>query len=182
MAVEIIPGGFLMKKLIATFLITAVCALGAFAGETHAKDGMLVAPGDKAVTIGFDFGLGVNAGFEMAIGKFDVSDFRFTYGAKGLGSVVFLSGGMAYSFGGVGTLHFSWSCIDLPEGLWWIQNIDTFLGVGVGYTGVTVDGLGNYGGVHLITHGGSSYFFKPNMAVTVAGGLGGSYVGLLIKM
>lgn len=171
-----------MKKIILVLAVALACMSGVFAGETYAKDGMLVAPGDKALTIGFDFGLGVNAGFEMALGKFDISDFRFTYGAKALGGVWFGTGAMAYTVGGAGTLHFSWACIDLPENLWWIQNIDTFIGVGVAYTGFTVEGLGNAGGIGLMTHGGSSYFFKPNMAVTVAGGLGGSYLGLLIKM
>lgn len=171
-----------MKKGILTLVLTLACIIGVFAGETYAKDGMLIAPGDKALTVGVNFPLGINAGYEMAFGKFNISDFRFTYGAKGLGSVVFLSGGMAYTVGAVGTLHFSWSCIDLPENLWWIQNIDTFFGLGIGYTGVTVEGLGNYGGIGIITHGGSSYFFKENLAVTLAGGLGGSYIGVLLKM
>lgn len=171
-----------MKKGLVALVLIAVCVAGVFAGEVHATDGMLMAPGDKALTAGFDFGMGVNVGFEMMFGQFDLGRFRMTYGAKGIGSVVFLTGGMAYTVGGVGTLHFSWANFDLPENLWWVKNIDTFLGVGVGYTGVTASSLDNYGGIGVITHGGSSYFFRPNMAVTVASGLGGSYVGLLLKM
>lgn len=171
-----------MKKVFATILLALACVTGVFAGETYAKKGMLIAPGDKVATLGFDFGLGINAGFEMALGKFNVGDLPFTFGAKALGGLLFLNGGMAYNVGAAGTLHFAWASLDLPEGLWWVKNIDTFIALGVGYAGVAVDGLGNYGGIGIIGQGGSSYFFSKNMAVTVAGGLGGSYVGILLKM
>lgn len=170
-----------MKQGFLVLVLSVACVAGVFAQETYATNGMLVAPGDMALTGGFDFGLGVNAGYEMAFGKFNMSDLTFSYGAKAIAGLNFLPGGMALLVGGVGTLHFSWACIDLPENLRWIQNIDTFLGIGVGYSGATAS-FGSAGGIGLISHGGSSYFFSPNLAVTVAGGVGGSYIGLLLKM
>jgi len=165
-----------MKK---TFLVAALClacAFGAFAGDVFAEDGMLLGPNTMSATIGFDFGLGVNAGLEYTFGQFDISSLRFSYGAKGVASIWFP--GMFLNAGAMGTIHFSWACIDLPENLWWVKNIDSFTGIGLGFAGSLSAGTG---GIGFFTHGGSSYFFSKTMAVTVAGGLGGSYIGLLLK-
>jgi hypothetical protein len=159
-----------MRKLLIVLTASLALAANVF-GESPLKDGMLIEPGSMNVTVGFDFGLGVNAGYEYALGSFDIDTLRFTYGAKAIGGLYF-GGGVGLGMGAVGTLHFAWGCLDLPPELSWVKNIDSFIGVGVGYA----DGLG------IVSHGGSSYFFKENMAVTVAGGLGGSYLGVLLKL
>lgn len=170
-----------MKKVFATLVLAVVCGAFVFAGETHAKDGMLIAPGDKALTVGLNFPLGVNGAFELGLGKFDIGELRFTYGAKALGSFMMYAGGTGFSAGGAGTIHFSWSCLDLPEGLWWVKNFDTFIGLGAGFSTFTVGDI-TVSGVGFMGHGGSSYFFSKNMAISFAGGMGGSYIGLLLKM
>ncbi len=127
-----------MKKVFIALVLSVACIAGSFAGETYAKKGMLIAPGDMAATVGFDFGLGANLGFEYAIGNFNLGDFKFTYGAKGVGGAYMWPSGIAYTVGAVGTVHFSWACIKLPKDFWWIQNIDSFIGLGVGYYGFSV--------------------------------------------
>ncbi len=169
-----------MKKLLIVLAAALALAANAF-GQDALKDGMLIAPGTANVTIGFDFGLGVNAGFEYPLGSFDIDTARFTYGAKAVGSFRFAGGVTGLGVGAVGTVHFAWGCLDLPEAFSWARNIDTFIGVGLGYTGILYS-EGAIGGLGLFSHGGSSYFISENMAVTVAGGLGGSYLGVLLKL
>jgi hypothetical protein len=169
-----------MKRVILVLILALACVAGAVAQEVHAKDGMLMAPGDMALSAGFDFSLGVNAGYELVIGKFDIGKLTFSYGAKAIGGLSFL-GGLGFTAGGVGTLHFSWACLDLPDNLWWIENIDSYIGLGLGFFSYATE-VGGVSGFGLISHGGSSYFFNPNLAVTVAGGVGGSYIGVLLKM
>jgi len=159
-----------MKKLLIVLAAALALAANAF-GESAFKDGMLIEPGSTNATLGFDFGLGINAGYEYAIGKFDIDTLRFTYGAKAIGSLYFVDG-MGFGAGAVGTLHFAWGCLDLPPELSWVKNLDSFIGLGIGYAG----------GIGVISHGGSSYFFSDKMAVTLAGGLGGSYIGVLLKL
>lgn len=169
-----------MKKALLGLALAIVFGVG-LSAETALENRMLVAPGSSYVNIGLDFGLGVNAGYEYSIGYFDINKLRFSYGAKAVGNVVFAGGVTGFGVGAVGTLHFSWGCLDLPKDLSWVGNIDTFIGLGLGYTGVASD-YGVSGSLGLFTHGGSSYFFAKNMAVTVAGGLGGSYLGILMKL
>ena len=169
-----------MKKLFIVMAISIAFAANAF-GQSAFENDMLIAPGTPNVTLGFDFGLGLNAGFEYPLGSFDIDTARFTYGAKAVGSLRFAGGVMGLGVGAVGTLHFAWGCLDLPEAFAWARNIDTFIGVGLGYSGILYS-EGALGGIGLFSHGSSSYFFSENMAVTVAGGLGGSYLGVLLKL
>jgi hypothetical protein len=173
-----------MKKF--ALILVAALALGGIAfSEPILQNGMLIkAPGSLNATIGYDFGAGLNVGLEEPIGHFDVQKLRFSYGVKEVGSFDFWLYGTTYQIGVVGTIHFAWGCLDLPSGLAWLKNIDTFSGIGLGYTGVSYnDGYtsGATGGLGFIGIGGSSYFFNRAFALTVAGGAGGSYIGLLWK-
>lgn len=167
-----------MKKGLIIFLLLLVGISGIFANEVFAEDKMLLAPGNSALSVGFDFGLGVNAGYEYILGKFDVGEIPLSYGIKALGGATFRGSGIGYFAGGVGTLHFAWASLEFPDNLWWINNIDSFIGFGVGYFGHTA----STDRIWLISHGGSNYFFSESMALTFAGGLGGSYVGVLLKL
>lgn len=168
-----------MKKLVLVLALVAICFSGIFA-ESFARDGMLIAPGEMNVTVGLNFPLGINAGVEFPIGTFDVAGIKLTYGAKALGSFSFTGPLKLFTAGGVGTLHFSWASFEFSNDIEWIKNIDTFIGLGLGYFGW----IGEYappGSLGFVGNGGSSYFFSPNMAVTFAGGMGGSYLGILYK-
>ena len=176
-----------MKKIILALVIALTCVASSFAGEVFAKNGMLMAPGDKAVSIGFQFPVGAIGSYEMVLGKFEVAELPLSYGVKALGGASFWGDGMRWEAGAVGTLHFSWACIDLPENLWWIQNFDTFVGLGFGVVGWNykqelVDlGWKNQMFPGLWYSGGSTYHFKENLAITFAGG-NASFIGLLIKL
>lgn len=163
------------KRIVVLLIALALCGSFAF-GDSFAKNGMLVAPGNMNANIGaaYGWGVGVVGGFEYPIGKFEIAKLPFTYGAAARGSLYFGSA-LYLGVGGYGTLHFSLAALDLPNELSWLDNFDIYEGLGIGF-GTYVGSLG-FGWLS-----GVSYYFQKNLAVYAEGGYIGSGVGIIFKL
>jgi hypothetical protein len=184
-----------MNKRILAFAASLVLFSGFAFGEDIMQNGMLVkAPGSLNMTIGA--GDGVTAALEYPIGHFNAGDLVFSYGAKGFVWIPYAFNGV--NVGAAGTIHFAWGCLPWFKDNAFARHIETFAGVGftfgiykdpgnwLDYSGnnwaADYDNYNDYHGLHLATYGGSSYFFNRTWAVTAAGGVGGSYIGVLWKI
>ena len=166
-----------MKKLAVLMALLCVISVSAFAqgSASFAKDGILIEPGslnaNAGVGFGYWYGFGVGGGVEYAIGKFTIAEkLPFVYGgAARLG--VYLGSSINLSAGAMGTLHFCWGALGLPDNFSWLNNIDTYIGLGlqvlptIGFNSI----------------GGTSYFLTKNLAVNVESGLSSTYLGVLYK-
>jgi hypothetical protein len=163
-----------MNKRIIVLLATFALVSGFAFGESYLQNGMLIkAPGSLNMTVGV--GDGLTLALEEPIGHFKVGDLTFSDGVKGF--AWFPYGFGWFRVGAAGTLHFALGCLDLPKNMSWLDNFDTFVGIGA-----AIDF--NDSGAHLglATYGGLSYFLSRSLAITAAGGIGGSYIGVLWKM
>jgi len=170
-----------MKKRVA-ILVLAIALLAGFAyGEGFSKNGMMLAPGNSAFNAGVGYGYGwgsigginITAGYEMIFGKFDLGAIPLSFGAAarlGIG----ISSPLLVSAGAFGTLHFCWGALDLPSSF--LNNLETYLGIGLGMSIVPAFTLG------FNTIGGLNYFISDSMAVNFEGGMYSSTVGVLLKL
>lgn len=142
------------KKLLAVLLALSLFSGIVFA-ESFAKDGMLVGPRTLNASVGLSWG-NVFGGAEYGLGKFDIQKLPLSYGVAGRVGLSF-SGGIDAFVGP--TLHFCWGAIDWPKELNWIDNFDTYIGLGLGL---------DIGGTYPLGFGyleGVSYYFSKNLAV-----------------
>lgn len=171
-----------MKKALLLSLVLVLCLGGAFA-EKFSKNGMLLAPGDLSVNAGvgygWSWGMYLGGGAEFTIGKFELAkELPFSYGVAGRAGA-YLGGysGLELAVGAMGTLHFCWGAIAWPEGLEWLDNVDTYIGIGLSIQPASKNDF-----IRLNSIGGTSYFFSKNLAVNVESGLMASTFGILMKL
>ncbi len=159
-----------------TLLLAALALFSGLAfAEPYATEGMLITPGSLNVNVGIGYGyywgLDIGGGAEFAIGKFMIGEaLPFTYGAAARAGIG-IGDTFPLSLAALGTVHFCWGAIPWPEELSFMQNFDTYIGLGL----QILPGLG------INSIGGTSYFFNKNFAVNFEGGLRASYVGVLYK-
>lgn len=168
-----------MYKKVVLVLAALMLVSGLAFGQSVSKDGMLINPGSinasAGIGIGYGYysGIGLGGGAEFAIGKFMIADtLPFTYGVAGRVGIDLGFSSTALSVGALGTVHFCWGALDLPEELAWLDNFDTYIGLGL----QILPGLG------IASIGGTSYFLNENLAINFEGGLRSSYVGVLLKL
>ncbi len=164
------------KKVLAVLALLMLVSGMAF-GQSLSEDGMLINPGSinasAGLGYGYGWGIGIGGGAEFAIGKFVIAEtLPFTYGAAARAGIDFGFSSAALSVAALGTVHFCWGALDLPEELAWLDNFDTYIGLGL----QILPGLG------IASIGGTSYFLNKNLAINFEGGLRGSYVGVLLKL
>jgi hypothetical protein len=165
----------MMKTKVALLLAALALFSGLAFAEPLSQDGMLIAPNSLNANVGIGYGyywgLDVGGGVEYAIGKFVIAEtVPFSYGVAGRVGIG-LGSGTNISAAALGTVHFCWGALDLPEGLEWLGNVDSYIGLGV----QILPGFG------FASIGGSSYFLNKNLAINFEGGLHASYVGILFK-
>jgi hypothetical protein len=167
----------LMKKVLA-LLLAFLCATGVVFAEDYSKGGMLLSPGTIDVNAGLGYGwyygVDIGAGAEYIIGKFDVAkDVPLSFGVAARASLfVGAFDSDPLGLGAFGTLHFNWGALKWPEGLAWLNNVDSYIGLGFDFLpGFWFDSIG-----------GSSYFISKTLAVNVEGGIRGSQFGVLLKL
>lgn len=184
------------------FLVVVLC-LFVLIGFVSAKDlEPLMAPGDLAVTGGLGYGffwgaIDVSGGAEYMLGKFMLGDtLPLTYGAAAKAFYYSYSGSFGSDYkdvslgaGAFGTLHFGLKDIDLPENLGFLANVDTYIGLGLGFYSYTWGWTGSttsdfrFG---LRGTAGVNYFITPKIAITTEGGYYGYYsgglIGVLVKL
>lgn len=164
-----------MKKKVVLVLAVLLFVSGMAFGQSLSEDGMLINPGSinasAGIGYGWGWGIGLGGGAEFAIGKFMIAEtLPFTYGVAGR---VGLDFGYfdSFSVAALGTVHFCWGALDLPEELAFLDNFDTYIGLGISIIPFDIASIG-----------GTSYFLNKNLAINFEGGLRGSYVGVLLKL
>jgi len=195
-----------MKKQAFVIALAALLAFGAVAPGAAAPGAAtlepLMASGDLAVTAGIGYGflwgaIDVSGGVEYMLGQFTVAGILpFTYGAAAKASFYSWNGGLGTDYvdsylgaGVFGTLHFGLRDLDLPDGLSFLANVDTYIGLGAGFFSQTYGYSASKSTafkVGIRGTGGVNYFIAPNIAITTEGGYYGGYssglVGLLFKL
>ncbi|MEI6386994.1 MAG: hypothetical protein WCQ50_10175 [Spirochaetota bacterium] len=166
----------MQKRFAVSILLLALCSFLAF-GESYAIKGMLNPPNsliaNAGLGLGYSTGIGVGGGIEYVIGAFKIDEkLPFTYGAAGRAGLALGVGRVDISAGVLGTVHFAWSSLDLPEKIRWLSNLDSYIGIGIAILPSP----------NLSSIGGSSYFLSKNLAINLEGGLSASYIGLLFKL
>ncbi len=195
-----------MKKLLVFVLLVLLAFSGtAFAQEDGggSKYEPLMAPGNLAVTAGLGTGffwgaIDVSGGVEVMLSRVDLAgEFPITFGVAGKASYYRydysgLSGNDYWSYlggGGFATAHFGLQDKNLDENLKWLANVDTYIGLGIGFYDYS-DSYYTYSyegfGIGFRTTGGVSYFLSPNFAITFEGSYYGYYssglIGVLLKL
>jgi len=147
-------------------------------GQSLAEDGMLINPGsiNASAGIGIDYSngyrIGLGGGAEFAIGKFMIAEtLPFSYGVAGRVGIDLGSSPATLSVSALGTVHFCWGALDLPEELAWLDNFDTYIGLGLSIIPFDIASIG-----------GTSYFLNKNLAINFESGLRASYIGVLLKL
>jgi hypothetical protein len=165
-----------MKKA-AIVLLSLLCVAGLGFAADFSKNGMLLNPGSVDVNVGignsWGWGFDVGGGAEYVIGKFDVAkNVPLSYGVAARAALYFgYFDANPLGLGAFGTLHFNWGALDLPEGLKWLRNLDSYIGLGVDVSpGIWIDSIG-----------GCSYFLSKNLAVNLEAGIRDSRIGVLYK-
>ena len=167
-----------MKKIAVLMALLCVISVSAFAegSASFAKDGVIIEPGSLNANAGlafgyYGYGIGVGGGAEYAIGKFTIAEkLPFVYGAAARVGFYFGSG-FDLSVGAMGTLHFCWAALGLPDNMSWINNIDSYIGLGL-------QAIPTFG---FNSIAGTSYFLSKNLAINVESGLSSTYLGVLMK-
>jgi len=179
-----------MKKFLVLALV--LCCIG-FASAEGLEP--LMAPGDLAVTAGVGYGfiwgaIDVSGGVEYMLGQFKIADtIPLTYGAAAKASYYGWSeSGSSFSYlggGAFGTLHLGLKDINLPDNLGFLENVDTYIGLGAGFYSYSWSGAGEFK-IGLRTTGGAAYFINPKIAIVTEGGYYGYYssglLGILFKL
>ena len=166
-----------MKRTVIV-LLAIVCLAGSVIAQDYSKGGMLLKPGTIDVNAGLGYGwyygMDVGAGGEYILGKFDVAkDVPLSFGAAARASLYIGSFDTTpLALGAFGTLHFSWGEVKWPDGLSWLRNMDSYIGLG----------LDLVPGVWFDTIGGLSYFVSEKIAVNLEAGIRGSQIGILMKL
>jgi len=186
-----------MKKFLVLALV--LCCIG-FASAEGLEP--LMVPGDLAVTAGVGYGfiwgaIDVSGGVEYMLGQFKIADtIPLTYGAAVKASYYSWSAGLGTDYhdsylggGAFATLHLGLKDLNLPDNLGFLENVDTYIGLGVGfysntwgYSGSTTTDFK----LGLRTTGGAAYFINPKIAIVTEGGYYGYYssglLGILFKL
>jgi len=166
-----------MKKIAVLMALLCVISASAFAqgSASFAKDGVLIEPGslnaNAGLAFGYGWGFGIGGGAEFPIGKFTIAEkLPFVYGAAARVGV-YLGTSINVSVGAMGTLHFCWGALGLPDNMSWINNIDSYIGLGL-------QAIPTFG---FNSIAGTSYFLSKNLAINVESGLSSTYLGVLMK-
>jgi hypothetical protein len=190
-------GVIFMRKVMVLALV--LCCFVGFASA----DGLepLMAPGDLAVSAGVGYGflwgaIDVAGGVEYMLGQFKIADtIPLTYGAAAKASYYSWNGGTtdwhdAYLGGGAfATLHLGLKDLSLPDNLGFLENVDTYIGLGVGFYSWTSGWTGSTSSefkLGIRSTGGVNYFITPKIAIVTEGGYYGYYssglLGILFKL
>ena len=191
-----------MKKNLVLFLVLSMLAGVSLWAEAPKSPEPLMAPGDLALSVGIGYGffwgaIDVSGGAEFILGKFVIADFLpLTYGAAVKASYYSWNPGFGSDYldtylggGAFATLHLGFKDLELPSGLDYLNNVDTYIGLGAGFFSYTW-GYAGYRTtefrIGLRATGGASYFFTPNFALTTEYGYYGYYntglIGILFKL
>ncbi len=195
-----------MKRvLVIVFLVSLVFSGVLSAQEAEAKAGLepLMAPGDLAITAGLGYGffwgaIDVSGGVELILYRVDLGgELPLTFGVAG--KVNYYREDYYYDYhftyfggGAFGTVHLGLKDIDLDDNLSFLANVDTYVGLGMGFYSYTSswDDYWGYNNdsfqIGLRSTAGINYFITPNIALTVEGGYyggwgGGGLIGVLVK-
>ncbi len=165
-----------MQKKALVLVAALLLVSGLAFGQSLSEDGMLINPGSINASVGigygYGWGIGIGGGAEFAIGKFMIAEtLPFTYGVAARAGIDFGFSSGALDIAALGTVHFCWGALDLPEELAWLDNFDSYLGLGISIIPFGIASIG-----------GTSYFINKNLAINFEGGLRGSYVGVLLKL
>jgi hypothetical protein len=164
-----------MKKNVLVVLAMLMIVSGVAFGQSLSEDGMLINPGSinasAGIGYGYYWGIGLGGGAEFAIGKFMMAEtLPFSYGVAARAGIDVGFSSSNFSLGVLGTVHFCWGALDLPEELAWLNNFDSYLGLGIAFP------------LYPTAIGGTSYFLNKNLAINFESGLRASYVGVLFKL
>jgi hypothetical protein len=201
-----------MKKLLVLVLLVFLAFSGTLAAqETDDLDlEPLMAPGDLAITAGLGYGffigaIDVSGGVELMLSRVDIADtIPITFGVAGKAyyyrysyDYTFTATDYHYTYlggGGFATAHLGFKDLDLDESLEWLDNVDTYVGLGVGFYSYNDTYYSEYLNesyntfqIQFQSTGGVNYFITPNVAINFEGGYyggwgGGGLIGILVKL
>lgn len=160
-----------MKKFLVILLILALVASFSFAAPAKKADTKkgsdaltpLVGPGDLVVTAGVGWG-GISGGAEFSLAQIDIAKIiPITFGAAARATVdpgIFYDN-FSFGVGAMGTAHVGFKNLNLPDNLHWLSNVDSYIGLGLGFASMT----GYTAGIGISTFEGVSYYLNDKLAI-----------------
>ena len=197
-----------MKRLLIIVLLITIAATGMLAAQENNSGGLepLMAPGDLAVSAGLGYGffwgaIDVSGGVELILSRYDLGgELPLTFGVAGKVNYYRLDNSnwwgdykqTYFGGGGFGTVHLGLKELNLDENMQWLANVDTYVGLGVGFYSYTDTFYDNQDRdydsfrINLRSTAGVNYFLTPNVAINFEGGYyggwGGGLIGVLVKL
>ncbi|HUX40877.1 MAG TPA: hypothetical protein VMV83_06905 [Rectinemataceae bacterium] len=164
-----------MRRKILLVLVLALAAALAFGAPKSMKLESLTPPGTFLATAGIGWG-GLSGGVDYTFAQVNIGDvIPVTFGGAGRAFVdpgLFYSSYSTFSFGvgGFGTAHVGFKELKLPNGLTWLSNVDSYIGIGFGFASMTATSYySSYTvkpGLGISTFEGVSYYFNDKLAIT----------------
>lgn len=158
-----------MRRKVFLFVALALVATLAFAQKSPPATGLtLTPPGSFLVNVGIGWP-GASGGAEVIISQFKIADtIPLSFGVAGRGYVNFFWG-LYFGGAGFGTLHFSWRSLGLPSELSFLNPIDTYIGLGAGFS--------TYSGIGIAEFSGIAYYLNDKLAISAEDGYIGGFAG-----
>ncbi|HUX37447.1 MAG TPA: hypothetical protein VMV44_06045 [Rectinemataceae bacterium] len=163
------------RKVVFVLVLALVAALAFGAPSKGISLESLTPPGTLMADAGIGWG-GLSGGVEFMFAQIKIADvLPITFGAAGRAFVdpgIFYTSFSTFTFGagGFGTAHVGFKELKLPSGFSWLSNVDTYIGLGVGFASATANtSYSSYTfkpGIGISTFEGASYYLSDKLAIT----------------
>ncbi len=173
-----------MRRKVFLVLVLALAAALVFGAPSKGMTlESLTPPGTLMADAGISW-TGISGGAEFMFAQVKIADILpITFGAAGRALIdpgLFNSYVSTFSFGagGFATAHVGFKELKLPSGFSWLSNVDSYVGLGVGFASMTVStsytGYTVKPGLGISTFEGATYYFNDNLGITTEYGYIGS--------
>jgi hypothetical protein len=160
-----------MKKVLIILLALILASGFAFAQDKASSVALTpyVDKGELLANVGIGWG-GISGGVEFTFYRLDIGGILpLTFGAAGRAAIdpgFFSADWFILSAGGFATAHVGFKELSLPSGLTFLSNVDSYLGLGLGFASGSSDYYSDISpGIGISTFAGAAYYLNDKLAI-----------------